>query len=142
MAWRLARALDVLRQQVNAAWPDRNKQLDGTIGDLRHQRQGASDHNPNPAGVVCAIDITHDPNGPDGDRLAADAIAELKPATVRVVTLLDKPEARQVDVPLDYVGFRIPNLFVLGYGLDYGQLARNLPDLYVLADSPVHGHTG
>ena len=73
-------------------------------------------------------------------RYMLDAIAELEPATVRVATLLDKPEARQVNVPLDYVGFRIPNLFVLGYGLDYGQLARNLPDLYVLADNPTHGH--
>ena len=65
-------------------------------------------------------------------RYMLDAIGELNPASLRVVTLLDKPEARQVDVPLDYVGFRIPNLFVLGYGLDYGQLARNLPDLYIL----------
>lgn len=61
-----------------------------------------------------------------------DAIHALNPASVKVATLLDKPEARQVQVPLDYVGFRIPNLFVLGYGLDYGQLARNLPDLYIL----------
>lgn len=76
MAWRLARALDVLRQQVDTAHPDRNKRLDGTIGDLAHQ-QGYSEHNPNSAGVVRAIDITHDPAGPDGDRLAADAIAEL-----------------------------------------------------------------
>ena len=68
-------------------------------------------------------------------RYMLDAIGELHPASLRVVTLLDKPEARQVDVPLDYVGFRIPNLFVLGYGLDYGQLARNLPDLYIL-DEP------
>lgn len=64
-----------------------------------------------------------------------EAIQDMKPASVKVVTLLDKPEARQVNVPLDYVGFSIPNLFVLGYGLDYGQLARNLPDLYIL-DTP------
>lgn len=76
MSWRLARALDVLRQQVDAAYPDRNKRLDGTIGDAAHAR-GYSEHNPNSLGVVRAIDITHDPAGPDGDRLAADAIAEL-----------------------------------------------------------------
>ena len=75
--WRVARALDVLRQQINTASPDRDKRLDGTIGDLAHQ-QGYSEHNPNSAGVVRAIDITHDPkNGVDGDRLAADVIAEL-----------------------------------------------------------------
>lgn len=65
-------------------------------------------------------------------RYILDGIAELNPASVRVATLLDKTEARQVEVPLDYVGFKIPNLFVLGYGLDYGQLARNLADLYIL----------
>ncbi len=54
------------------------------------------------------------------------------PASLRVATLLHKYEATKVDVPLDYVGFRIPNAFVLGYGLDYGQLARNLPHIYIL----------
>jgi hypoxanthine phosphoribosyltransferase len=65
-------------------------------------------------------------------RYMLDGLAENNPASVRVATLLDKTEARQVEVPLDYVGFQIPNLFVLGYGLDYGQLARNLADLYIL----------
>ncbi len=53
-------------------------------------------------------------------------------ASVRVVTLLHKPDATETDVRLDYVGFEIPDLFVIGYGLDYGQLARNLPHLYIL----------
>jgi hypoxanthine phosphoribosyltransferase len=60
--------------------------------------------------------------------------SEYEPASLRVATLLHKFEATEVDVPLDYVGFRIPNLFVIGYGLDYGQLARNLSDLYILDD--------
>ena len=54
------------------------------------------------------------------------------PASCRVVTLLHKPEATRNDVRLDYVGFRIPNIFVLGYGLDYGQLGRNLREIFIL----------
>jgi hypoxanthine phosphoribosyltransferase len=49
-----------------------------------------------------------------------------KPASLKVCTLLDKRARRLVDVPLDYVGFEIPDEFVIGYGLDYGQLYRNL----------------
>ena len=59
-------------------------------------------------------------------------LAEHDPASLRVATLLHKPTATQPDLRLDYVGFRIPDLFVIGYGLDYGQLARNLSDIYIL----------
>lgn len=55
----------------------------------------------------------------------------LDPKTVKVCTLLDKPSQRQVSVPVDYVGFEIPDIFVAGYGLDYAQLYRNLP--YIIA---------
>ncbi len=55
-----------------------------------------------------------------------------RPASLRTVTLLHKPTSNDTDVPLDYVGFNIPDLFVIGYGLDYGQIARNLPDIYIL----------
>lgn len=61
-----------------------------------------------------------------------ERIREYEPTSMRVVTLLHKEDATEVDVRLDYVGFRIPNRFVIGYGLDYGQLARNLPELYIL----------
>ena len=54
------------------------------------------------------------------------------PASLRVVTLLDKHERRRVHVPIDYVGFRIPDEFVVGYGLDYAQQFRNLPYITVL----------
>jgi len=54
------------------------------------------------------------------------------PASLRVATLLHKPTATEPDLTLDYVGFRIPDLFVIGYGLDYGQVARNLADIYIL----------
>ncbi len=61
-----------------------------------------------------------------------DRLQEYNPASVRVATLLHKPEATTPDLDLDYVGFRIPDLFVIGYGLDYAQLGRNLADIYIL----------
>jgi hypoxanthine phosphoribosyltransferase len=54
------------------------------------------------------------------------------PKKLRVCALLDKVERRQVDVPLDYVGFAIPDYFVVGYGFDLGGLYRGLPDIHVL----------
>lgn len=55
-----------------------------------------------------------------------------KPASIATVTLLHKTEATHHDVQLDYVGFKIPTLFVLGYGLDYAQEGRNLAQIYIL----------
>lgn len=54
------------------------------------------------------------------------------PSSIRLCTLLDKPERRVTDVPVDYVGFQIPDEFVVGYGLDYKQLYRNLPYIGVV----------
>ena len=51
---------------------------------------------------------------------------------VKVVSLLDKPDRRVVDIKADYVGFTIPNEFVVGFGLDYNQKYRNLPYIGVL----------
>ena len=48
------------------------------------------------------------------------------PASLRICTLLDKPDRRVVEVPIDYIGFEIPDEFVVGYGLDYAQKYRNL----------------
>jgi hypoxanthine phosphoribosyltransferase len=56
-------------------------------------------------------------------------LAKHKPRSIKVCTLLSKPERRTIDVPLDYVGFKIPNKYVVGYGLDYQQKYRNLPYL-------------
>jgi hypothetical protein len=61
MAWRLAKSLITLRQQIDGAFPGRSKKSDGSVGDLRHQKS-RSDHNPNSQGVVQAIDITHSPD--------------------------------------------------------------------------------
>lgn len=60
------------------------------------------------------------------------SLAKKKPKSVKVCTLLSKPERRVVDVQIDYVGFKIPNKYVVGYGLDYQQKYRNLPYLAVL----------
>jgi hypoxanthine phosphoribosyltransferase len=55
-----------------------------------------------------------------------------RPRSVRTCVLLDKGGRRQADVPIDYVGFTIPNVFVVGYGLDYDGLYRNLPHVAAL----------
>jgi len=63
------------------------------------------------------------------------------PASLRIVTLLDKPERREVDVPVDYTGFDIPNEFVVGYGLDFAEIYRNLPYIAILKPE-VFAHLG
>ena len=54
------------------------------------------------------------------------------PKSIRIATLLNKPSRRQIQVQADYIGFEIPDQFVIGYGLDYSQRYRNLPDIRVL----------
>ena len=61
-----------------------------------------------------------------------DVLKLRQPASLRICALLDKRERREVDVPVDYVGFVIPNEFVIGYGLDFDELYRNLPFVGVL----------
>jgi hypoxanthine phosphoribosyltransferase len=56
------------------------------------------------------------------------------PASLKVAVLLDKPEPRKYDVPVDYICFTIPNKFVLGYGLDFDGFGRNTKDIYELKD--------
>ncbi|HEV8471199.1 MAG TPA: hypoxanthine phosphoribosyltransferase [Methylomirabilota bacterium] len=57
------------------------------------------------------------------------------PRTLKVCALVDKIERRQVDVRIDYIGFTIPNVFVVGYGFDFGGLYRNLPYVAALEDA-------
>jgi hypoxanthine phosphoribosyltransferase len=59
-------------------------------------------------------------------------LQERRPNSIKLCTLLDKPERRVVDVKVDYVGFNIPDKFVVGYGLDYAQKYRNLPYIGVI----------
>ena len=63
----------------------------------------------------------------------ARILEQRKPASLRIVTLLDKPERRISPVEIKYVGFKIPDEFVVGYGLDYAEDYRNLPDICVLS---------
>jgi len=57
-----------------------------------------------------------------------------KPRTLKFAALLDKPSRRQMPVQADYVGFKIPDEFVVGYGLDYAERFRNLPDICVFSE--------
>ncbi len=57
-----------------------------------------------------------------------------QPLSLKIAVLLDKPEPRKFEVPVDYACFVIPNKFVLGYGLDYDGLGRNIKEIYQLAD--------
>jgi hypoxanthine phosphoribosyltransferase len=61
-------------------------------------------------------------------------LSSREPASLEVCALLTKPERREIDVPVRYVGFEIPNRFVIGYGLDFGERYRNLPYVGVLND--------
>jgi hypoxanthine phosphoribosyltransferase len=59
-----------------------------------------------------------------------------KPHSIRIAALLDKPERRLRPIHANYVGFQIPDRFVVGYGLDYGERYRNLDDICVLDEAP------
>ncbi len=64
-----------------------------------------------------------------------ELLAKREPKSLRVATMLDKPDRREVDINGEYIGKVIPNEFVVGYGLDYAQKYRNLKDICVLAKS-------
>lgn len=68
------------------------------------------------------------------DYMRANLLAR-SPASLKICTLLNKPSRREVDVPVDYVGFDIPDEFVVGYGLDFDEFYRNLPYIAVLKPS-------
>ena len=57
---------------------------------------------------------------------------ERRPKSLKICTLLDKPDRREVEITGDYVGFTVPNEFVVGYGLDFNQKYRNFPEIGVL----------
>jgi hypoxanthine phosphoribosyltransferase len=79
--------------------------------------------------VVIVEDIVE--SGQTMERMI-EALGTRKPASVQICTLFFKPEKLQTDLKLDYVAFRIPNDFIVGYGLDYDQQGRGLKDIYTL----------
>jgi len=63
-----------------------------------------------------------------------ELINELKPASMKIASLLVKPNSLKYDIKIDYIGFEIPDKFVIGYGLDYAQKYRNLRSIYILEE--------
>ena len=63
-----------------------------------------------------------------------DYLKKKEPASVRLCSLMDKPFRRQTSVAIDYIGFTVPDKFLVGYGLDLGEKFRNLPDICVIED--------
>ena len=61
-----------------------------------------------------------------------ELFSKFKPASMKVISLLVKPESLKYNVKIDYIGFEVPGRFVIGYGLDYAQRFRNLRSIYVL----------
>ena len=68
-------------------------------------------------------------------KFVTEHLRSMEPASLKICTMLDKPERRKVDIFADYVGFTIPNEFVVGFGLDYQEFYRNLPFVGVLKPS-------
>jgi len=63
-----------------------------------------------------------------------DYLQKKKPASLKLCVLTDKPSRRRVPVSIDYLGFTVPNKFIVGYGLDFNERFRNLPHIYTLED--------
>ncbi|MBI5669170.1 MAG: hypoxanthine phosphoribosyltransferase [Chloroflexi bacterium] len=72
-------------------------------------------------------------------RFVMDVLEARKPASLKLCTLLNKPQRRTVDIPIDYIGFDIEDKFVFGYGLDLDEKFRNLPFIAVVKPEMVYG---
>ena len=63
-----------------------------------------------------------------------DILSARKPNSIRICTLFDKPDRRQVDLTAEYIGTEVPDEFIVGYGLDYAEKYRNLPFVGILKE--------
>jgi len=63
-----------------------------------------------------------------------DHLISRKPATLKICSLTSKPSCREYHIPLDFVGFEIPDKFIVGYGIDFNEKYRNLPEIYYIED--------
>ena len=102
---------------------------DGTVSSGRIKILKDLDDSIKDKNVLIVEDIV------DSGRTLAHLLGFLKvrePKSIKLCTLLDKPERREVEVAVDYTGMQIPDLFVVGYGLDYAQKYRNLPYIGVV----------
>lgn len=66
--------------------------------------------------------------------LRDNIFSQRNPNSVKICTLLDKPSGRKVDLPIDYIGFTVPNAFLAGYGLDYAEEYRNIPYIFIMKE--------
>jgi hypoxanthine phosphoribosyltransferase len=69
-----------------------------------------------------------------------DLMLQHKPASLKIATCLDKPERRLVPIEADYICFKIPNRFVIGYGMDYAERYRGVDDIRLYPENPPPGH--
>ena len=104
----------------------------GTASSGNVEVKRGIEHNIEDTHILIAEDIVD-----SGNSLAflLKYFKERRAKSVRICTLLDKPERRESYVPVDYVGFTVPNEFIVGYGLDYAEKYRNLPYIGVLKRS-------
>ena len=63
-----------------------------------------------------------------------DYLGKKKPASLRLCALTDKPSRREVEISIDYLGFTVPDKFLVGYGLDFDEKYRNLPNINILIE--------
>ena len=75
-------------------------------------------------------------------KAVTDVINMSRPASLKIAVLLDKPARRKVEINADYLGFEIPNVFVVGYGMDFNQQYRNLPYIGVLKEEVLAKYFG
>ncbi len=102
---------------------------DGTVSSGRIRVRGDVDLDLADTHVLVVDDIVDTGRT---TKAVLDMLGSFGPATLRIAALLNKQSRRRVDVQADYVGFEVPNKFVVGYGMDYGGAFRHLPSVHTV----------